>query len=473
MRMYLCPARLLSSVFCLLLFSCKAVGQDAPLNALFFDYVLHYEFEQPGLSHGKLLIRYNSLDKIALYQFSQGDQWVEDHVFVHFDGLGDLEIKQMENAVQLQFSPWKSASTRNYAFPDNPALQKYLSRRPEPQMIAGYESTLMEGTGPDGAYRKIFLMDGAFDARPMYRLSLTERFSLPFAMAEAHYLNSDQLLMKSSIYAEDQMLHNLELTWISHDFFLFPLDSVNTEEIFGSSSRQIPLGNQSQLYHKFPWVWEEYGRLSGLNYQPKQYTFSRCYTYEWYLNHVKEGSLEVCFDSTHTVCGIYPEDSDTTLHALAFLNRQIHLYREDSTGQMECFVYLPPQDMPAMDDLDYIRAASLYFQKNFQSTPARIKSFKEDSWFQRTESEDNQGWTEEIIALRSVDFDPRSMHTGIHNTLPEFPEFLEMVTPPYQLLTYWQATSPEGEIFECKIKESGRKTRSFDDSRTVRFFKIY
>jgi hypothetical protein len=473
MRMHPYKARLFSVFLWLLLISSIAESQNIPANALFFDYVLHYEFKQPGLSDGKLLIRYNSLDKIVLYQFSQGDQWVEDHVFVHFDGLGDLEIKQRDHAVQMQFSPYKSTNTRNYAFPDNSTLQKYLSPHPEPQMIAGFESTLLEGTGPDGAYRKIYLMEDAFDARPIHQLGLTERFALPFTLAEAHYLDSDQLLMKSSIYADDQLLHQLELTWIAHDFYLFPMDSINTEETFAGLSGQIPIGNRSQLFQKYPSVWQEYGRLAGLNYEPKYYAFSRCYTYEWRLNDEKEGRVEVCFDPTHTVCGIYLEESDTLLNALSFLNRQIHLYKADSIGQLECFVYLPPQEMPPMDDLDYIRAASLYFQKSYQTTPARLKSYKDDSWFQRTDPEGRLGWIEEIIALRSVDFDPRSMHTGIHTILPDYPEFMEMVTPPYQLLTYWRATSQEGEVFECRLLESASNPRHFDDTGTSRFYKIY
>jgi hypothetical protein len=78
----------------------------------------------------------------------------------------------------------------------------------------------------------------------------------------------------------------------------------------------------------------------------------------------------------------------------------------------------------------------------------------------------------ETMAFRRVDFDPRGMHAGVHEVMPEYPEFLTVITPPYQLMTYWSSTVENGDNIEFILNRQIDEINMWSDKATVRFIKL-
>jgi hypothetical protein len=441
------------------------LSQTSIEKYLCFDYAFQYEYSQSG-THGKVLIRYNSLDKIAMYQFFVDGEWQENILRFHFSGIGDLNISVPDGAQKWNFIENDDFKPQGVIFPTTQSLKRYLQKMTNPIEVAGFEANGWEGTGPDGTYRKIYLLDDAFDARPIGQLQPGGIIDIPITLTEATYLNESQILMKSIVYQDNNLLNSLELTWITHDFFAYPLEmEPNT------LPQGLPIGKKSSLFNAFPHVWEHYERMSGLTYKPKSYSFTECFTFEWRENQITKGRIQACFDREHTVCGLYSPESEYP--ALVFLNGQIHQYQTNENNQITALVHLPPADKPSMEDLEFIRLSATLFQEQFKPCNYKLAVFRDDKWYCQNDDYEENEWEKQSIALRNVEYDTRALHTGIHLVLSDFPELLDMPIPPYQLLTFWRGEHQNHPSVEWILTRTERVTKVFDDTQVIKFYKFY
>jgi hypothetical protein len=441
------------------------VSQTPYEKYLCFDYAVQYEYNQLG-SYGKVLIRYNSLDKIAMYQFFVDGEWQENILRFHFNGQGDLNILLVDGSQKWTFIENNDFKPAGAIFPNAQSLQRYLQKIPHPIEVAGFEANGWEGTGPDGTYRKIYLLDDAFDARPISHLQPGGIKDLPVTLTEAMFLNDSQILMKSLVYQENQLLNSLELTWITHDFFAYPLE-IEPSEL----PQHLPIGKNSRLFNSYPTIWQNYERMSGLTYDPRSYSFTECFTFEWRENQISKGSIQACFNPEHTICALYLPGNDYP--TLVFLNGQIHQYQSTENNQITAWVHLPPADKPSMEDLEFIRLSATLFRERFKPCSCKLAVFREDKWYCQNAVQDEGEWKSQSMALRPVEYDTRALHTGIHQVLSDFPELLDMPIPPYQLLTFWKGEQQSDASVEWILIRTEQITKVFDDRQVSKFYKFY
>lgn len=427
---------------------------------LYFDLMIEYQYSNPYDKNGRLLVRFNSVDEIAMYQFFDDEQLVDTVILIGFkDGSSIYGIINPYDE-KYSFFPRSINSPRYQLFQSMEEMKKYLKPSSRKEEIAGFETQLYQGVCKDGTFRKMWFLEEAFESKTIHQFYEITSVKLPLPLTEGGFVSDRHMLMKSQIYQDNTLLHELEVVYLEYDFFRY---EIVDEVVWNSLTYQLGKNPSLGLYLQYKSIWEQYDTMSGIQYTPQEYQFTQCATYSWSTGEDTK-SFNCFFDPSHSVVKVELNQDEVLL---AFQNRQFHYYTYNDDHELLCFVYKNLTSLPDMDDLHYISASSDFFHSIWEKS----QTDKQGHIAYKKQSSHSQS-TEELI-LRQVDFDPRAIHGGVHLLHPDFPSFLQLITPPYHLLVSWANFEKGNQTLNIKLIDLKKCKIHFDDRPTVRFIKLY
>lgn len=446
-------------------------------NTFYFDYRIEYAYSTPSVPNGQIIAYYNSLDKYVSYAFIS--PFMEDgtQVIAFFDGSSIVfsdEPGVRKGIIYQATLPGRKPSD-THTNDSGEKLREKVTPTGKTVDIAGYEAAEYSGILDDGSKRTLWISEESFDARTLHTPIHGSMNILPLPLTEAGFLGPEQFLLGSEILLEGGERYSLTVTYLEYELNriqFIDFDMVLTD--VGNNMASNHHAHQSLLREAKYEVWQDYDRMSGLEYAPMTYDFDRHYTYRLTT---AAGTLDVdvYFNTAFEFCGITSKQFPENLEfILGFKNGTMIAYYEDELGvePTEAIFFAPAGSSLHLDHPENLRWTEYSFKNKWQPTgqTQTIAGLSSTGYQLLDESAEQNK-----LYLYNTPFDPRSLYMEYSNHITGFPPVFSSAysLPPYQLITRWTGKDGDGQDIQLELISADNEVEFiFSDEEIEQFNKV-